>query len=130
MIFKKGLEDLKMATRRYARKQKKWVSHRFLSNSGRQVPPVYGLDTTDITQWDANVKNRAFAITEAIMGDLIPGHKPLSKKDSTCNPNSHDDTFNCESCGRVFVGEYQWKQHVKSKKHRRVVDKQKVSVVN
>lgn len=32
-----GIEALKTATRRYARKQIKWINHRFLAQTGRQV---------------------------------------------------------------------------------------------
>lgn len=32
-----GIEQLKIATRRYAKKQKKWIVNRFLGRSDRQV---------------------------------------------------------------------------------------------
>lgn len=36
-MFQESVNQLKMVTRRYARKQNKWVKNRFLSETGRQV---------------------------------------------------------------------------------------------
>lgn len=36
-ILQEGIEQLKLVTRRYARKQKKWIINRFLGRSDRQV---------------------------------------------------------------------------------------------
>lgn len=36
-FLEQGVNDLKMVTRRYARKQIKWVSNRFLGRPDRQV---------------------------------------------------------------------------------------------
>lgn len=36
-LFQEGVEELKKVTRRYARKQKRWITNRFLSNSSRNV---------------------------------------------------------------------------------------------
>lgn len=35
--LQKGIEQLKLVTRRYARKQKKWIMHRFLGRDDRRV---------------------------------------------------------------------------------------------
>ncbi|CAG2063950.1 unnamed protein product [Timema podura] len=51
-LFQRGLEEMKLATRRYARKQLKWIRNRFLRRPNRPVPNVYGLDGTDPSQWD------------------------------------------------------------------------------
>nr|CAD7198691.1 unnamed protein product [Timema douglasi] len=57
-LFQRGLEEMKLATRRYARKQLKWIRNRFLRRPNRPVPNVYGLDGTDPSQWDEKVTKR------------------------------------------------------------------------
>ncbi|KAJ8983480.1 hypothetical protein NQ317_014939 [Molorchus minor] len=98
-----------MATRRYARKQIKWVNNRFLGRNDRQVPPVYGLDTTDVTLWDGTyISNKKCE------------YEPLPVQNSAkSTSNSEEDTFNCEICERVFVGEFQWQIHLRSNRHKR-----------
>lgn len=39
-LLEQGISDLKMVTRRYARKQIKWVSNRFLGRPDRQVNDI------------------------------------------------------------------------------------------
>lgn len=36
-LLKQGIEDLKIATRRYARKQNRWITNRFLGRTERDV---------------------------------------------------------------------------------------------
>lgn len=36
-LLNKGVEELKMVTRRYARKQKRWITNRFLGQKDRNV---------------------------------------------------------------------------------------------
>ena len=43
-LFKEGKDQMMLATRRYARRQVKWIRQRFLRNGiDRQCPPVYGV---------------------------------------------------------------------------------------
>ncbi|XP_075969023.1 tRNA dimethylallyltransferase isoform X4 [Anarhichas minor] len=62
----KGIEALKIATRRYARKQNKWVRNRFLKRPGDNVPVVYGLDVTDVSRWEETVLNPALQILDSL----------------------------------------------------------------
>lgn len=39
-LLQRGIDDLKMVTKRYAKKQKKWVMNRLLRRSDRQVQSV------------------------------------------------------------------------------------------
>lgn len=36
-LLQKGIDDLKMVTKRYARRQEKWIRNRLLRRSDRQV---------------------------------------------------------------------------------------------
>uniref|UniRef100_H2UFC2 tRNA dimethylallyltransferase n=1 Tax=Takifugu rubripes TaxID=31033 RepID=H2UFC2_TAKRU len=62
----KGIEALKIATKRYARKQNKWVRNRFLKRPGENVPSVYGLDVTDVSRWAETVLNPALQILDRL----------------------------------------------------------------
>ncbi|RZC33778.1 tRNA dimethylallyltransferase, mitochondrial, partial [Asbolus verrucosus] len=67
--LEKCIEDLKMVTRRYARKQNKWTTNRFLGRTDREVPPMYGLDVTDVNKWDKNVTQPAMEIIQSYISE-------------------------------------------------------------
>lgn len=85
-----------------------------------QVPPVYGLDTTSVSDWDCNVYTPAIQIIESYINGISSSHEPLPLVDAKTFPNSGDETHFCEVCERVFVGQHQWTVHRKSKKHKRM----------
>jgi len=126
-IYRESLERLKLVTRRYARKQSKWTVNRFLGRKDRQVPPVYGLDTTDISKWTENVTLPAHTILESYITNTKCDIQALPMRDINSIPNSLDETYNCKVCKRVFIGEKQWEIHVKSPKHKKVLQKVKKS---
>ncbi|KAK4872668.1 hypothetical protein RN001_014697 [Aquatica leii] len=128
-LFEMGTEDLKRATRRYAKKQRKWIVNRFLAkNIKRDVPLVYGLDTTDVSKWDSLVRDPAIAIIESFINKVDCEHKPLPLQETKGLPNSMAERYFCEVCNRVFIGSHQWDCHIKSHKHKRVSSsKKKVS---
>ncbi|KAG5888368.1 hypothetical protein JTB14_033505 [Gonioctena quinquepunctata] len=117
-----GIDQLKMVTRRYARKQKKWISNRFLGRTDRQVPPIYGLDTSDVSQWDEKVSRTAIEIVESYITGTACHHKELPKQTSNSFPNSDDITHTCEVCARIFVGDFQWANHLKSNRHKKMLE--------
>lgn len=120
--LKEGIEQLKTVTRRYARKQKRWIVNRFLGRQDRQVPPIYGLDTSDVSQWEDKVSKKAEEIVRTFINNTSCSYEPLPKQKVDSNPNSDDTTFTCEICERVFVGQFQWTIHLKSKKHKKVLE--------
>lgn len=144
--LQEGIEQLKIDTRRYARKQRKWIMNRFLGRTDRQVcssvyytchsssnkflqvPPVYALDSTHVEQWHSNVSNPAFEIINSYLNgtDCTIQALPLVTRESL--PNSMDDSFFCETCQRVFVGNHQWNIHRKSTKHKKMVERRTKSV--
>ncbi|KYM87499.1 tRNA dimethylallyltransferase, mitochondrial [Atta colombica] len=78
-LLQQGIDDLKLATRRYAKRQDKWVMNRLIRRGDRQVPPVYSLDCTDVTKWDSHVLEPAAAIISAILHDAKPEQQPLNE---------------------------------------------------
>ncbi|XP_073319271.1 tRNA dimethylallyltransferase isoform X2 [Pagrus major] len=111
----KGIEALKMATRRYARKQNKWVRNRFLKRPGDNVPAVYGLDVTDVSRWEETVLNPALQILDSLSKGEEPASAPIRVQGAELrNKRSH---HSCDLCDKVIIGDLEWTAHLKSKKH-------------
>uniref|UniRef100_A0A8D1N237 tRNA dimethylallyltransferase n=1 Tax=Sus scrofa TaxID=9823 RepID=A0A8D1N237_PIG len=114
-LLKKGIEALKQVTKRYARKQNRWVKNRFLSRPGPSVPPVYGLEVSDVSKWEESVLEPALEIVQS----FIQGHKPAATpvnmpSSETENKRSYHI---CDLCDRIIIGDREWAAHMKSKSH-------------
>ncbi|XP_027481709.1 tRNA dimethylallyltransferase isoform X3 [Zalophus californianus] len=114
-LLKKGIESLKQVTKRYARKQNRWVKNRFLSRPGPSVPPVYGLEVSDVSKWEESVLEPALEIVQS----FIQGHKPAAAPvkmpyNETENKRSYHI---CDLCDRIIIGDREWAAHIKSKSH-------------
>ncbi|XP_038657904.1 tRNA dimethylallyltransferase isoform X3 [Scyliorhinus canicula] len=114
-LLTQGIAALKQVTKRYARKQNKWVRNRFLKRPGPNVPPVYGLDVTDVSQWDEGVLQPAVRILESFLKGEEPAVQPL-----TMEYDQYEGKRNrrvCELCDKIILGDREWKAHLKSKNH-------------
>ncbi|XP_034489095.1 tRNA dimethylallyltransferase [Drosophila innubila] len=112
-------DELKLVTRRYSKKQLKWINNRFLASKDRQVPDLYELDTSDVNSWQDCVYKKAESIIESYRLDEITEIAPMPKR---IHPGAglNEETSNfCGICERHFIGEYQWELHLKSNKHKR-----------
>ncbi|XP_017775266.1 PREDICTED: tRNA dimethylallyltransferase, mitochondrial [Nicrophorus vespilloides] len=123
LLLQKGLDSLKMVTRRYARKQCRWINNRLLGDTGRTVPPVYGLTTDDLGKWQEDITDPAVGIIQSVIDGTECPCNPLRKISTQSTPNSQDETHFCEDCQRVFVGQHQWKKHLHSGRHKRAKDR-------
>ncbi|XP_024886056.1 tRNA dimethylallyltransferase isoform X1 [Temnothorax curvispinosus] len=126
-LLQQGIDDLKLVTRRYAKRQDKWVMNRLIRRGDRQVPPVYSLDCSDVTNWDSRVLEPAAAIISAILHGAKPEQRPLNENFE--NQKTTDSSTNicnyCKVCERVFIEEHQWQAHLKGAKHMKVLKKKK-----
>ncbi|XP_050992652.1 tRNA dimethylallyltransferase isoform X4 [Labeo rohita] len=121
----KGIESLKQATRRYARKQNKWVRNRFLKRPASNVPPVYGLDVTDVTSWETTVLAPALEILDCLQKGEQPSAQPIRVEGvESRNKRSH---HMCDLCDKVIIGDLEWTAHQKSKNHLYQVRKRRKS---
>lgn len=132
-LLQKGIEELKMVTRRYARKQNRWITNRLLGIRGREVPPLFGLNTDDVSKWDENVTKPAIEIIESFISGSKCKYERLPFIEVKSKANCEDRSYFCEVCERIFVGEFQWKSHIVSNKHKRkqsknLVDKNKLNI--
>ncbi|XP_043073943.1 tRNA dimethylallyltransferase isoform X3 [Puntigrus tetrazona] len=111
----KGIEALKQVTRRYARKQNKWVRNRFLKRPASNVPPIYGLDVTDVTNWETTVLTPALEILDCLQKGVQPPAQPIrAEGEEPRNKRSHHV---CDLCDKVVIGDLEWNAHQKSKNH-------------
>lgn len=114
-LMNKGIESLKQVTRRYARKQNKWVRNRFLKRPASNVPPVYGLDVTDVTNWETTVLTPALEILDCLQKGEQPSAQPIKAEGvESRNKRSH---HMCDLCEKVIIGDLEWTAHQKSKNH-------------
>lgn len=121
----KGIEALKIATRRYARKQNKWVRNRFLKRPGDNVPAVYGLDVTDVARWEETVLNPALQILDSLSKDEEPAIAPMRVQGA--EQGNKRSRHTCDLCDKVIIGDLEWTAHLKSKKHRYHLKKRRKS---
>nr|XP_021323735.1 tRNA dimethylallyltransferase, mitochondrial isoform X1 [Danio rerio] len=124
-LMNKGIESLKQVTRRYARKQNKWVRNRFLKRPASNVPPVYGLDVTDVTNWETTVLTPALEILDCLQKGEQPSAQPIKAEGvESRNKRSH---HMCDLCEKVIIGDLEWTAHQKSKNHLYQVRKKRKS---
>ncbi|XP_070466262.1 tRNA dimethylallyltransferase isoform X18 [Equus przewalskii] len=106
-----GIEALKQVTKRYARKQNRWVKNRFLSRPGPSVPPVYGLEVSDVSKWEESVLEPALEIVRSfIQVMLIMGHQPAAAPvKMPCNETENKRSYHmCDLCDRIIIGDREW----------------------
>ncbi|KAH8310595.1 hypothetical protein KR044_002059 [Drosophila immigrans] len=111
--------ELKLVTRRYSKKQLKWINNRFLASKDRQVPALYELDTSDVSAWQDNVFKRAECIIDSYRQEQICEIEPMAKRVHPGADLDEETSHFCGVCDRHFIGEYQWQLHLKSNKHKR-----------
>lgn len=119
------LGELKMVTRRYSKKQLKWIRNRFLGSDFREIPVVYGLDTTDVSHWQDVVSKPAIEVVECYIADQPIKLQPQAKTKRICEGLNEETSHRCSICDRVFIGEFQWQLHMKSNKHKRTMASKK-----
>ncbi|KAJ8943601.1 hypothetical protein NQ318_006603 [Aromia moschata] len=123
--LEEGIEQLKMATRRYARRQNRWTTNRFLGRTDRQClirkvrAPCLRPGHDRPSQWQRNVTEPTERIVQSYISNTECDCEPLPVQCVNSTSNSADDTYTCDVCERVFVGSFQWSAHMRSNKHKR-----------
>ncbi|XP_053516362.1 tRNA dimethylallyltransferase isoform X6 [Artibeus jamaicensis] len=91
-----------------------WL-HADQTGPGPSVPPVYGLEVSDVSKWEESVLEPALEIVQS----FVQGHKPAAVPVRV----PHNDTENkrsyhmCDLCDRIIIGDREWAAHIKSKSH-------------
>lgn len=122
-LLKSCLETLRLVTKRYSKRQPKWIRNRFLRSDNRLVPPMYTLSTSNPDNWNDDVFLKAENVIQSYIENRDADLKPCEQ---LCNPRKDLDpnvANVCETCNRPFVGEFQWLLHLRSNVHKRQVAK-------
>eukprot|EP00118_Oscarella_pearsei_P000833 m.5922 g.5922 ORF g.5922 m.5922 type:complete len:389 (+) comp14454_c0_seq1:142-1308(+) len=115
--FQACVEKLKSTTRSYARKQITWIQNRFLKRAGQPLPDVFGLDASDLSEWDGTVLQQATDILSAKLNGTSPPVAPLDRL--VCQPETWTLHI-CEVCdGREVRGDHEWRAHLASRGHQK-----------
>lgn len=115
------LEELKLVTRRYSKKQVKWIRNRFLGSEIREVPSIYPLDTSDVSKWQGKVFEPASNTIASYMNEEEISLKALNPIDRVGKGLNEETSNYCQDCKRTFIGEFQFQLHLKSNKHKKVL---------
>ncbi|XP_075155115.1 tRNA dimethylallyltransferase [Haematobia irritans] len=118
-VLNSCLNELKLVTRRYSKKQQKWINNRFLASNDRKVPDLYELDTSDVSRWHECVYSPAVTVIDCYRSSQVCEIQPMTKRIHPGAGLNEEITNFCETCQRHFIGEYQWHLHLKSNKHKR-----------
>lgn len=144
-IFKECCDEMKVRTRRYARKQVKWIKNSLgpelkeeEDNGFVKFGKIYVLDATDLSKWNHNVSEIGGNIIENFLKlgyvsddfeqipESLKNEKQLiqDNKKSTESKMANWVHHTCDICTNketgeplVYVGD-QWEIHLKSKKHK------------
>ncbi|XP_042632754.1 tRNA dimethylallyltransferase-like isoform X2 [Cyprinus carpio] len=79
------------------------------------VPPVYGLDVTDVTNWETTVLTPALEILDCLQKGEQPSAQPIRAEgvDSRNKRSYHM----CDLCEKLIIGDLEWTAHQKSRNH-------------
>lgn len=139
------IASMKQVTRKYAKKQTKWITKKLLpmtkdiQSREDDLMHVCLLDATDISQWTKNVSDRGVCLSKEFLN-----HKPFSflvppGLEHLLNTRSDEDSFNsnkwkhfiCDVCTdsennqHISVGKEAWEIHSKSRRHKQSLKKLK-----
>lgn len=132
-----GLNDMKVATRRYANYQTKWIRLKQIPLLKEQGPTamehLYLVDSTDVSQFQKKVVEPAADVTARFLsGEARPSPTDVSDlarevltKSAEPPPKETPCQRTCEVCQVVLVTEQAWKRHIGGTAHRRVMKKKK-----
>lgn len=130
-LFQQGLEDMKTATRQYAKRQVYWIQNQLMPEIRRrraagQDVQIAILDTGDVSRWEQNVKSPALDVVDSflrgedsclpdailqsdayqrMLKPMLARHDDRSKKDdSKLQDNVH---MLCPSCTKAALDRYE-----------------------
>lgn len=127
-LLAKGLEMMRGGTRRYAKRQNRYIRIRFAKELQTRglLHRLFLLDTSDLSRWSENVSRTSEDIVECFLsGARLPLNTSLP---NTVVPNRDEGETgsnhvrHCDTCNKTMVTELQWTRHIASKSHRKVRD--------
>lgn len=138
-LMLQSIENMKTATRQYARSQIKWIRSRtlpqFRSLAASSLRCTFSiLDSTDVTRWDFDVLGQSITSWHAFIDNK--SYEPA--RSTYCRElmqvkaliNHTWKEYTCDVCvdknsgvKRSVVGDHEWGVHVQSRSHRKTQDR-------
>lgn len=120
-LFKQGCDDVKLHTRQYARRQRRWYKMRLLrrSDGDRKMASTKMLDTSDKTR----IISDGMEIVDRWMGgvDLFEEISP----EPVLKGADANVILTCDVCSVTMTGRDNWQKHIVGKKHKHSLKKLK-----
>ncbi|KAH8803211.1 IPP transferase-domain-containing protein [Xylogone sp. PMI_703] len=133
-LLREAIDKTKAATRQYAKSQIRWIRLKLMPElrTDGKIDNLYLLDGTNINKWSTNVSKIAQDITQKFLdGTELPAPSSLSEAAEEYlapkepgerpGPRRHE----CPMCNVVTVTDHQWQLHIKSRRHRQLLKKNK-----
>lgn len=133
-----AIEKTQAATRQYSKKQIRWIQIKLLNAliAAGQSRKTFLIDIPDVSKWDTAAVQPSCDITEKFLsGHILPDPASLSEAaQEMLNPRREYDLSQrpdlwgkkiCDTCNTTSFNENNWKQHLKSRAHRRAVGVEK-----
>ncbi len=126
------IDAIKGATRRYARRQDRWISTHFshaLTESDA-MDTLYPLDCTNLDEWEANVQQPVVNIIESLLAGNTPpapeslsdlARETISRIKAELKQNNTPECRHCEVCDKTLMTEKEWTGHLRSNTHRKAL---------
>ena len=126
------IEATKGATRRYARRQERWIRTHFSDalTESDAMDTLYPIDCTSLDEWITNVNKPVMDITESFLAGK-PRPAPESLSDMAREAISgikaeleHGNVRECRYCGvcnKTLMTEKEWTAHLRSNTHKKAL---------
>ncbi len=136
-LKRRGVDDVKTATRRYAKGQLRWLKYKTipLIKGESVLDHLFVLDSTDTRQWDESVARRPRRSRGcSSRGGELPAAAGLSETarevlSSVVDARRADDSKpchrKCEVCHLTTLTEQAWDDHLRGNRHRRLLRQQR-----
>ncbi|KAI9850760.1 MAG: hypothetical protein M1824_003101 [Vezdaea acicularis] len=135
-LLLQSIDRVRASTRQYAKRQVRWIRIKLLNAlaSAGAKKNIFLLDTTDLEKWSENVAEPAIDITRRFLeGQDLPDPKGLSTLAAELLTPRRDYDLSdrrdmwvrnsCNLCNTTAVTKEDWEKHLKSRGHRRAVQK-------
>lgn len=132
-----GLEDIRVATRQYAKYQLRWIRRKSipLVKDHGAMDYLFLLDSSNANNFSVDVLTPAADICQKFLdGQALVGPTEVSKAASEVLTAFEEDSAPsepifkvkaCDACEVTLQSEDQWEKHIKGRKHRRTLQKRK-----